>query len=251
MERTPIIKKAANIVGTILTYLFIVVCIIGVVITIISKKEPDGTATILGMQMRTVLSNSMEQCDATDVSQFDIKDLPIKTMVFIEAVPQDPKEAEEWYANLKIGDVLTFKYVYVKQETITHRITGIRYEGEGLGYTIELQGDNKDSDQETLTQIIKTGEKNSPNHIVGKVTGKSYILGLFVTTLKSPAGLIFIVIIPSLIIAILEIIKIINMFTADKRKADQEKLESQQRELDDLKRRLAELEGNNSSDPKS
>ena len=251
MERTPIIKKAANIAGTILTYLFIVVCIIGVVITIISKKEPDGTATILGMQMRTVLSNSMEQCDATDVSQFDIKDLPIKTMVFIEAVPKDPKEAEEWYANLKIGDVLTFKYVYVKQETITHRITGIRYEGEGLGYTIELQGDNKDSDQETLTQIIKTGEKNSPNHIVGKVTGKSYILGLFVTTLKSPAGLIFIVIIPSLIIAILEIIKIINMFTADKRKADQEKLESQQRELDDLKRRLAELEGNNSSDPKS
>ena len=242
MNRTQVIKKAAKIAATVLTYAFIIICIIGVIFTITAKKDADGTATIMGIQLRTVLSPSMEKCDATDVSGYKIKDIPVNSMVFVEVMPTDPKEAEEWYANLKIGDVLTFKYVYVKQETITHRVTGIRYEGEGLGYTIQLQGDNKNSDSETLTQTIHTAEANSPNYIIGKVVGQRYLLGLFVSALKSPLGLILIVIVPSLIIAVLELLKIVRMLTADKKKAAEEKMAAQQNELDELKRRLAELE---------
>lgn len=242
MNRTQVIKKAAKIAATILTYVFIFVCIVGVIFTITAKKDADGTLTILGMQMRVVLSPSMEKCDATDVSEYEIKDIPTKSMVFIETAPEDPEAAAEWYANLKIGDVLTFKYVYVKQETITHRITGIHYEGGEKGYKLMLQGDNKDSDAETLTQIIYTGLENNPNYVVGKVVGQSYFLGLFVSTLKSPVGLVFIVILPCLIIAVLEIMKLVKMLTADKRKAEQEKIERQQNELEELKRRLAELE---------
>ena len=248
MNKTQVVKKAAKITATVLTYVFIIVCIIGVIFTITAKKDADGTATIMGIQLRTVLSPSMEKCDATDVSGFKIKDIPVKSMVFVEVMPTDPKEAEEWYANLKIGDVLTFKYVYVKQETITHRITGIRYEGEGLGYTIQLQGDNKNSDSETLTQTINTADANSPNYIIGKVVGQSYLLGLFVSALKSPIGLVLIVIIPSLIIAVLEVLKIVKVLTADKKKAAEEKMAAQQNELDELKRRLAELEA--SKEPK-
>ena len=248
MNKTQVVKKAAKITGTVLTYVFIVICIIGVIFTITAKKDADGTATIMGIQLRTVLSPSMEKCDQTDVSGFKIKDIPTKSMVFVKVMPTDPEEAEKWYADLEIGDVLTFKYVYVKQETITHRVTGIRYEGEGLGYTIQLQGDNKNSDSETLTQTIKTAEVNSPNYIIGKVVGQSYLLGLFVSALKSPLGLVFIVIIPSLIIAVLELLKIVKMLTADKRKAAADKMEAQQNELEELKRRLAELEA--SKEPK-
>lgn len=241
MEKTQIVQKVGKIAANILLYVFIAVCLFSVILTISSKKDADGTATIFGVQMRSVLSPSMEKCDATDVSGYEIKDIPTGSMVFIEVVPEDPEEAAQWYANLEIGDVLTFKYVYVKQETITHRITGIRQNADG-GYTIRLEGDNKNSDSETLTQTINTSEKNSPNYVIGKVTGQSYLLGLFVKTMKSPVGLICIVIIPSLIIVILEILKIIKLLGADKRKQEQEEKERTANELDELRRRLAEYE---------
>lgn len=241
MEKKQVVKNAGKITASILLYVFIAVCLLSVIMAISSKKDADGTATIFGVQMRSVLSPSMEKCDATDVSGFKIKDIPTGSMLFIEVVPDDPEEAKKWYADLKIGDVLTFKYVYVKQVTITHRITDI-LENEDGGYTIRLEGDNKNLDSDTLTQTINTSEKNSPNYIIGKVTGQSYLLGLFVKIMKSPAGLIFIVIIPSLIIVILEIFKIIKLFGVDKNKKKQEKIDRQQSEIDELKRRLAELE---------
>ena len=241
MKNNATLKKVLNIVGNVLLYLFIAVCLIGVILTITSKKDADGTATIFGRQMRIVLSPSMEKCDATDVSGFEIKDIPVKSMVFIEVVPEDPDEADEWYDDLEVGDVLTFKYVYTRQETITHRITSIEEKTTG-GYVIELTGDNKDSDSKTLTQIIDTSMTNSPDYIIGKVTGQSYLLGLFISTLRSPLGLIFIVIIPSLIIMSFEIVKVVKLFNEEKKQKEREEKEQQQSELDELRRRLAELE---------
>ena len=237
----PTFKKVWSIVSNVLLYLFIAICLIGVLLTITAKKDEDGTATIFGMQMRLVISPSMEKCDATDVSDFEIKDIPVNSMVFIEVVPTDPTEAEKWYDELEVGDVLTFKYVYTRQETITHRITNKTEKPTG-GYIIELTGDNKNSDSQTLTQIIDTSNSNSPEYIIGKVTGQSYILGLFISVLKSPLGLILIVILPSLVIMIFEIVKVVKIVTAEKRQKEQEEKEQQQNELDELRRRLAELE---------
>ena len=45
-------------------------------------------------------------------------------------MPQDEGQKEKWFDNLQIGDVLTFKYVYTRQETITHRIVALE-EKEG------------------------------------------------------------------------------------------------------------------------
>ena len=84
---------------------------------------------------------------------------------------------------------MTFKYVYARQETITHRITEITEKPAG-GYVIKLEGDNKNSDTETLAQTIDTSLADSPNYVVGKVTGQSYVLGLLITALKSPVGLV-------------------------------------------------------------
>lgn len=244
------VKKILRIVGDVLLYIFIGICLIGVIITISSKKNEDGTASIFGMQMRLVLTESMAKSEYTDVSEFEIKDIPVNSMIFIEEVPEDDAEAKEWYSKLEVGDVLTFKYVYTRQETITHRIVEIKENEYGTGYIITLEGDNKSSATGAMQQVIDTSERHtSPDYIIGKVTGQSYILGLFLTILRSPLGLIFIVIVPSLVIITLEVIKIVKMATADKKEKERKEKEEQQNELDMLKRRLAELEQLKASPP--
>ena len=181
-------------------------------------------------------------------SQYEIKDIKVRSMVFIEVVPKDEREAKEWYADLEVGDVLTFRYVYAKQETITHRITDI-YPNENGGYTITLEGDNKNADSNVLTQTIDTSLKNSPNYVIGKVTGQSYLFGLFISVLKSPAGIISIIILPSFVMLLMEVLKIVRMMNADKHKKHEEEKAQQLNELDELRRRLAELEAEKTASP--
>lgn len=241
MKNKMMLKRVGKIASSVLFCVFVAICLIGLVMAISAKKDADGAVTMFGTQLRLVRTSSMEECDLVDVSGYDVQDIPAGSVVFVDVVPEDPEEAKEWYKDLEIGDVLTFKYVYTTQVTITHRITGLRPETDG--YTIRLQGDNRTSEDGVLEQTIKTFEKNSPNYVIGKVTGQSYALGLLLRVLQSPAGLICLVILPSLVILVLEIFKIYRTMTADKRKADQQQIESQQNELDELKRRLAQLEG--------
>ena len=237
------VKKVINILLNILLYLFIAVCIFSLAVTLFSKKDADGAAEIFGYQMRVITSDSMAECELTDVSAYDIKDIPIRSMVFVELVPEDESDANEWYSDLKVGDVLTFKYVYTHQVTITHRITSITEKDNG-GYVIELAGDNKNSDSDQLYQIIDTSVPNNINYVVGKVSGTSFLLGFIVSLLKPPLGIIFIIIVPCLIIIALEILKIVSAYTAERRKRDEEEKMKKDSELEELRRRLAELEEN-------
>ncbi len=235
------IKKVLNIVSNVLLYIFIALCIFGVIITITAKKDKDGTATIFGTQMRVVLSPSMEKSDAVDVSAYKIKDIKTRSVVFIEVKPENPSELEKWYADLEVGDVLTFKYVYTRQETITHRISAIQPKSDG-GYLIELIGDNRETPEGASKQVIDTSEENSPNYIIGKVTAKSYPIGLFISALREPIGIVCIVILPALVIIALEVRKILIALNADKKQKAQEEKERQQNEIEELKRKLAEKE---------
>ena len=241
MPKTESFTKVLKVLASVLLYIFIAVCIFTVVLTIAGKRSGDDCITLFGRQMRIVISPSMEKSDQTDVSAYEIKDIPLKSMVFIDVVPEDEAQAKEWYADLKVGDVLTFKYVYVKQEVITHRIVRIVENGSG-GYIIDLEGDNKSGNRDVLSQTIDTSKRNSPNYIIGKVVGKSYPLGLVVSMLKSKLGLILAVILPSLLILIFEVMKIVKMFEMGKREKVQAKIKDQQNELDELRQRLAELE---------
>ena len=244
MDKKVVAKRVAVIVANVLIYTFLVVCLFGVSLTLTAKRDADGTVTMFGMQMRYVLSPSMEKCDATydQIKQYEIKDIPTKSMVFIETVPKDKEAAKEWYEALKVGDVLTFKYVYARQETITHRITEIKPKLDGSGFIINLAGDNTDSDNEKLTQVIDTSIPESPDYIIGKVVGQNYPLGVFVQALNTPIGMVCIIILPALIILLVELIKVINLFSAKKRKKEEKIREEQEEELAELKRRLAELE---------
>lgn len=237
------LKKALKIAGDVLLYVIIALALFVMIISITSKKDSDGTATVFGKQLRFVQSDSMAECDLTDVSGYKIKSIPIRSCIFIEVVPEGEKAQAEWYANLKVGDVLTFKYVYTKQETITHRITSIE-KNENGGYTITLEGDNKNSDSNLLTQTIDTSQTTSPNYVIGKVTGQNYLLGLLVYAFKTPVGIVCIVIIPCLIIIAFEIMRLIKVFGKEKKEKMKAEQEKQANEIEELKRQLAALQQN-------
>ena len=249
MSKKAKVKKTIGVLANVLLYVFIAVCFCCVVFSIISKKDPDGTANIFGYQVRFVQSNSMEKCDETDVSAYEIKDIPVKSLVFIKTVPEDEAAAKEWYKTVKVGDVLTFKYVYTRQVTITHRVTDIAEKADGSGYIITLTGDNKNSDSEVLSQTIDTSFTDSPNYVIGRVTGVNHFLGVLVYALKSRVGIVCFIILPCLLVIAYEIWRIVNAVSADKKQKRNDEEAKQQQELEALRRRLAELEGANAADP--
>lgn len=238
--------KALRIIGDVLLFILIAFALFSLVVSISSKKDSDGTATMFGYQLRFVRSNSMEQCEQTDVSGYQIKSIPVKSCIFVQVAPDTDEERAEWYKQLKVGDVLTFKYVHTKQETITHRIVDIR-EKESGGYLIALEGDNKNSDTDLLQQTIDTSLTDSPNFIIGKVTGQSYFLGLVIYAFKEPVGIICLVIIPCIIVIGFEVVRIVKVLGKDKKQRIKEKEQTQANEIEELKRQLALLQEKSNS----
>lgn len=241
MKNKVLIKKISNIVINVLLYLFLAVAILSVIMAIIAKKDVDGAAELFGYQMRIVTSDSMAKCELTDVSEYDVKSIPVRSMIFVQLIPEEKKAADAWYANLKVGDVLTFRYVYTNQVTVTHRITAIEAKETG-GYIISLAGDNKNSETEQLYQTIDTSVEESTNYVIGKVTGQNYPIGFVMSLVRTTGGIIFIVMVPCFIIILLEIIKIVSVLTAARRKRDMEEQAKKDNEIEELRRQLAELQ---------
>ncbi len=236
------VKKILATIGTVLLYIFMAICLLAVLLTIFSKRSEDGAVSLFGHEMRLVLTGSMEKSDMTDVSGFDIKDIPANSLIVTENVPEDEEEAEEWFANLKEGDVLTFRYIIGGgQETITHRI--ILIEPQAKGFKLTLRGDNRTENEGV--QIVYTDELTNPepgNYVVGKVVFTSLALGEIVYILQKPVGIALVVIVPASIIIILQVIRIVNVFAAEKRKKAAEREAKQSDEIELLKKRLAEME---------
>lgn len=235
-------KKIGTIVLDVALYIFLAVALLAVILTVFSKKDADGAAEVFGYQMRVVTSDSMGASEHTDVSQYPIKNIPVRSLVFVKVMPKDPAEAEEWYRSLKVGDVLTFRYVYTTQVTITHRITAITEQKTG-GFLIELAGDNKNSETGQLVQVIDTSIPHNPNYVIGKVAGRAYLLGVIISLLMQPAGMVLMIILPCAVILLLEVIKVIKTLTEDKKEQQRLQQEEKEKELEELRRRLAELEG--------
>lgn len=210
--------KIGRILCDIIIFIFLAVCAFSVLVTVLSRKDADGAAEVFGYQMRVVTSDSMAECEHTDVSAYKIKDIPVRSMVFVKMMPQAPAEADAFYRSLQVGDVLTFRYVYTTQVTITHRITSITEKDTG-GFIIELAGDNKNSEDANLTQVIDTSVPNNTNYVIGKVVGHSYLLGFIMSFLKQPVGIVLFVIVPCFIIIMLEVLKIARVLEEDKRQS--------------------------------
>ena len=254
MNKTAL-KKVFNVISNVVLYIFLAVCIISVLLTLLSRRDSDGAAEIFGYQMRVVVSDSMSKSEFTDVSEYDVKDIPIRSMIFVKVKPRDATELDAWYRAVEEGDVLTFRYVYTTQVTITHRVTKVTEKPTG-GYIIELEGDNKNSEDGQLTQIIDTSIPNNTNYVIGKVVGQARLFGTVMSFLMQPLGIILLIILPCAVIIVLEIVKIARAMTADRRKREKEEKEQRENELEELRRKLAELEKervpekNTSSEPK-
>ncbi len=232
--------KTLRIILDVLMGLFIAGAAFILVISVTSKNN-DGAATIFNTQLRIVVSDSMGKCDQTDVSQYKIKSIPVKSCVFVNTVPKDDDKKLDWYSKIKVGDVLTFRYYLVsKQETITHRVVDI--ESKEGGYIFTLEGDNKSSKSGVSQQIIDTTSTDSFNYVIGKVTGQSYFLGVLIYALRSTWGIILIVIVPCSIIVIANIIRIIRVLSLEKKEKNLVQVQSQSQEIEELRRQIKLLQ---------
>ncbi len=234
-------RRVFGVIGDVVLVAFVALAIFVLVVSIVSKKDEDGAATIFGKQMRFVLSSSMEACDETDVSNYKIKSIKVKSCVFVDVIPEDEAEREKWIEDIKVGDVLTFKYVYTKQETITHRVVKKEAKSTG-GYIITLEGDNKEDKTIVGQQTIDTSKTDSPNYIIGKVTGQSYLLGLLVYAFKTPVGIACFVIVPSVIMILFQVMRIVRVVSKDKKEKIAATQATQADEIEQLKRQLAMLQ---------
>lgn len=244
-------KKVLKIALDVLFVLVIAFALFVLGVTVAAKKTSEGTATVFGYQLRFVMSGSMEKSDQTDVSKFKIKSIPVKSCVFIKTAPtpDDQTALNAWCAKLAVGDVLTFQWDQLSgpDKVVTHRIVSIK-EKEGGGYIITLEGDNKAEGGTVGQQVIDT-TKDGFNYIIGKVEGQSYLLGLLVYAMKSPWGLVFIIIIPCLIVIAFETIKIISVINADKNaKKEAEKTEKDD-EIARLRQQLEQMQQAQNNQP--
>ena len=241
------VLKALQIAGDVLFCLIIAFALFVLIISVSAKRDADGTANVFGYQLRFVQSGSMEKCDQTDVSGYKIKSIPVKSCVFIEKAPapEDQQALNEWCSALSVGDVLTFQYskygaANIQDKVITHRI--VKIEPKEGGYIITLEGDNKNDTGSVGQQVIDTTKADGLDYIIGKVEGQSYFLGLCVYALKSPVGLVFIIIVPCMIVIAYEVIKIVTVLNKDKKDRQQQEKTAKEDEIALLRKQLEELQ---------
>ena len=241
--------KKFNKVLDILGYIFIFIAAFLTIMTISIKKDSNEAITLGGYQLMVVETESMEKNDLVDVSDYDIKSIKKDSLVVVRVVPKD--NPYEFYDDIEENDVLTFKYeIANRQKIITHRVIDIE-EKEG-GFVFYLRGDNINEDGTTSVQIIDTTEEDSFNYVIGKVVSVNYPVGLVLSSLKSKVGIIFVIIVPCLLLIGMEIVKIYNELNKDKKQKQKEKeieLENKNQELEELKKKLLELENEKKSEP--
>lgn len=231
-------KKVLDIIFNAILYTFLIVCVVSVLLTVLSKKDRDGAADVFGYQFRLVETNSMGAGN-TDVSKYDIKSIPQDSLVIIKIVPEGEEAAKKWYDSLEEGDVLTFRYNdYGGQKTITHRIDEKKPLDDG-SYELVLKGDNVNGG----TQTVYTDGRDDFNYVIGKVTFSSYALGLVMRFLSGPISLIAIILV-CFIIIIIEMVRIINALNADRRQRILAEGSKKDEEINKLRMELENMKKN-------
>ena len=153
---------------------------------------------------KIVVSGSM---DGEPRDQYEIKTIPVKSLVFIHKVPSG--DADGFYGSLEVGDVLTFDYIHpVSKENmvVTHRIISIT-ENAGV-YTYTCKGDSIADDPTNGSVQIVT---SSSGDVIGKVVGVSPTLGSLVVFLSTGTGKLCLIIVPCLILILSEAGNIIRI----------------------------------------
>ena len=182
-------------VATAIVALIVIGCLIGYI-----WDRNGGSLDFSDTQVLIVISGSM---DGEPREQYEIETIPIESMVFVHEVPSDPSAAQEFYASLEVGDVLTFDYrhpVTGEHMVVTHRIISVSESG-GV-YTYTMAGDSiADDPTNTSTQTVTS----QSGDVIGEVVGVSHWLGVLTVFLSHWYGKALLIVVPCLILAVSEL----------------------------------------------
>ncbi len=253
------IKKIINIILDVLFISFAAFAVVAIIFRSTTSNNKDGHS-INGYQLRTVETGSMAEnnhIDPETYKSYSIHTLPVNSLIRIKEVKES--SAEKFYEDLKVGDVLTFVY-YTSingrqgQYVYTHRL--IEKQPVTGGYRLILMGD-----AETISGGVQTVYTNpltaeqSLSYVIGKVVWANHPIGEVVSFLKSPNGILFLVVLPCSILCLYEIGKIIFYVYKDKKEKKaiaaaetQNQIDSSQAEIEDLKAQLAALKNKEQED---
>lgn len=227
-------KKIFKIIGNVFFWLIVAVvgCFAAVSITSRATNGRFGDTQYL-----VVLSASM---DGEKKEEYEIKTVPVKSLIKIDLVGNNE---DNFYSNLKMGDVITFNYLSLNNETITHRIVEEPTKDSNGVYKYVVQGDAVENDRQTLYSDGRTGE------IIGKVTFVSKPLGEIYFFINSKVGTLVLVVLPMSALCIYEIIKIIKILSDRKKEKEAAAVSStvseKDAEIERLKKLLEEKENGN------
>ena len=222
-------KKALNIISTVLVWTLVVATVGIMIFTLISVNTFDqANRSIFGYKFFIVRSDSMS---ATD---FDAGDI-----VFVKNV--DP-------ATLQVGDIIAFTSQDSNNfgDTITHKIREI---------TTNAYGDPAFITYGTTTDVNDVTPVTYP-YVLGKYTGKIPNVGSFFQFLKTTPGYILCIFVPFLLLILYQGLQCIQLFLRYKKeqleelRAERAKIEEERRqsmemmkELQALKEQLAAKDG--------
>lgn len=168
------IKKLINGITSVL----LILILLSTATIVISSKVSGGTPKIMGNEILTVLSGSMEPTIMTG------------SIIAVKPVT-DTK-------SLKVGDVITFKSLDDPNILITHRIMEIKQEGGKVSYI--TKGDNNDAaDTEPI-----------PAENVKNVYADFTIpyLGYLISFMKTKAGIAIMMIVPGVYLIVSQMISL-------------------------------------------
>jgi len=219
-------KKALNIIKTVLVWLVVAIAVSMMIFTVVSVSTFNrNDRDLFGYKLYIVNTDSMS---ATDFNAGDL--------ILVKEV--DP-------STLKEGDIITFMSQDSNSfgQTVTHKIRRLTSDAEGNPGFITY-GTTTDTDDETIVTYP---------YIFGRYQMRIPVLGHFFNFLKTTIGYFVCIFIPFMLIILYEAVKFVNLFRRYKREQmaqmqeERQKIEEERaanaKMMEELQLLKAQLEG--------
>lgn len=194
-EKVKAFTKAVNFV---ITALLVLVIAGSIGLSVAGRRSPDGIPTVAGHKVLNVLSGSMAPA------------INVGDVIIVEPLAPDRE--------LKEGDVVTFRAGGAKDMLITHRIVGtVMANDEPAAYV--TKGDANDA--QDLAPITR-------DQVVGVYVGRIPYFGYVANFVRTPIGVVLLLVIPGLLIIIGEVRNIYQILLEEEQKKAQARAEAQQ-----------------------
>lgn len=210
-------KRIIKILIYVVLIAFIILSASLVTFTLIQKKSGEDI-TVFGYRYMRVLTGSMEG----EEQSYEIKTIKTDSLIAVKVAD------EGFYKNLKVGDVITFKWAGPEGViNLTHRVHSIQ-ESEGV-YYVTTHGDANSAD--SFEYLASTD-----NTVIGKVTYANATLGKCVKFLQSKLGMVLIILVPCILLMLIEVVRIVtNINNLRIKKNKDSKIARLEKELEELK----------------